>query len=54
MAEVAGACAKDVRGSIDIAGSAAMPISSFRRNGECRPGFFSSDITSPLVWNAYW
>jgi hypothetical protein len=49
MAEVAGACAKDVRGSSDIAGKAAMPISSLRRNGECKPGFFSSDISTPLV-----
>src|ERR1700694_145917 len=50
MAEVAGACAKDGRGSMVRAGTAAIPISSFRRNADCNPCFLSSDISTPLVF----
>src|ERR1700682_5951290 len=50
MAEVAGACAKDGRGSMVRAGTAAIPISSFRRNADCNPCFLSSDISTPSVF----
>src|SRR3954468_14049294 len=54
-AEVAGACARDGRGSMVRAGSAAIPISSFRRNADCSPCLFSSDISTPLLFeDAYW
>ena len=49
-AEVAGACANDPRGNIVRAGNAAIPISSFRRIGERRPGLFSSDMFTPLLF----
>src|SRR5450755_3755592 len=44
IAEVAGASAKDGRGSMVKAGIAAIPISSLRRNADCSPGFVSSDM----------
>src|ERR1700733_10306179 len=47
-AEVAGTSAKDGRGSIAIAGNAAIPISSLRRSGDCRPLFVSSDMSTPF------
>ncbi len=46
-AEVAGTSAKDGRGSIDMAGNAAIPINSLRRSGDCRPGLVSSDMSTP-------
>src|SRR5450755_115504 len=46
-AEVAGTSAKDGRESIDMAGKAAIPISSLRRSGDCRPGLISSDMNTP-------
>src|SRR5689334_2037369 len=48
-ADVAGPAPKDGRGSMVMAGSAAMPISSLRRNGDCRPCLVSSDMSTPLV-----
>src|SRR6202045_1953006 len=54
IAEVAGACAKDGRESIDTAGNAAIPISSLRRSGDGRPRFISSDMSTPWFENAYW
>src|SRR5690242_6021044 len=48
-ADVAGPAPKDGRGSIVMAGKAAMPIKSFRRNGDCRPCLVSSDMSTPLV-----
>src|SRR5437764_5629483 len=48
IAEVAGPAAKDGRGSMVKAGTAAIPISSFRRNADCRPCFLSSDISTPF------
>src|ERR1700722_9263825 len=48
IAEVAGTSAKDGRESIDMAGNAAIPISSLRRSGDCRPGLISSDMSTPL------
>src|ERR1700710_596497 len=50
IAEVAGACAKDGRGSMVKAGIAAIPISSLRRNTDCSPCLLSSDIFTPLVF----
>src|ERR1700729_1299090 len=50
IAEVAGTSAKDGRGSMVRAGSAAIPISSFRRNADCSPCLFSSDISTPLLF----
>src|ERR1700743_711212 len=50
IAEVAGTSAKDGRGSIDMAGNAAIPISSLRRSGDCRPRLISSDMTTPSVF----
>src|ERR1700730_14761605 len=50
IAEVAGACAKDGRGSRVRAGSAAIPISSLRRNADCSPCLLSSDISTPFVF----
>ena len=38
-AEVAGTSAKAGRGSIEMAGSAAIPISNLRRSGDFRPRF---------------
>src|SRR4029077_3390499 len=46
-AEVAGTSANDGRGSMVMAGSAAIPISSLRRSGEFRPLFVSSDMSTP-------
>src|SRR5215831_1853631 len=46
-AEVAGTSANDGRGSIEMAGNAAIPISSLRRNGDFRPLFVSSDMSIP-------
>ncbi len=46
--EVAGPAPKEGRGSIVIAGRAAMPISSLRRNGDCRPCLVSSDMSTPF------
>ena len=58
-AEVAGTSANEGRGSIDMAGNAAIPISSLRRSGDFRPGLISSDMSTPflfiesrLVWGA--
>src|SRR6201999_301986 len=48
-AEVAGTSANDVRGSIEMAGKAAIPISSLRRSGDFRPRLISSDMTTPFV-----
>ena len=48
-AEVAGACANEGRGSMEMAGSAAIPISNLRRSGDDRPLFVSSDMSTPLV-----
>ena len=50
IAEVAGAAAKDGRGSIVKAGSAAIPISSLRRNGDCSPCLLSSDMSTPFLF----
>jgi len=47
-AEVAGACANDVRGSIVTAGMAAIPINNLRRSGDNRPLLASSDMSTPL------
>src|SRR6202048_1588011 len=47
--EVAGTSAKDGRGSIVMAGSAAIPISSLRRSGDFRPGLISSDTSAPFL-----
>src|ERR1700712_4014701 len=53
--EVAGAWAKDDRGSTVRAGIAAIPISSFRRNADCSPCLFSSDISTPVCSRTrYW
>ncbi|GMO12816.1 hypothetical protein TM239_38710 [Bradyrhizobium sp. TM239] len=49
-AEVAGACAKDARGSIVMAGTAAIPINSLRRSGDKRPLVGSSDMSTPLLF----
>src|SRR5664279_3774886 len=46
--EVAGTSAKDGRDSIDMAGNAAIPISSLRRSGDCRPRLISSDMSTPF------
>src|ERR1700726_4741279 len=55
IAEVAGACAKDGRGSRVRAGSAAIPISSLRRNADCSPCLVSSDKSTPFRFeDAYW
>ena len=48
-AEVAGTSANDGRGSIDMAGNAAIPMSSLRRSGDCRPRLISSDMVTPFV-----
>src|ERR1700712_5793343 len=50
IAEVAGVSAKDGRGSMVRAGIAAIPISSLRRNADCSPCLFSSDMVTPLVF----
>jgi hypothetical protein len=47
-AEVAGTSAKDGLESIDMAGNAAIPISSLRRSGDCRPRLISSDMSTPF------
>ena len=49
-AEVAGTSAKDGRGSIEMAGNAAIPMSSLRRSGDCRPRLISSDMKYPIVF----
>jgi hypothetical protein len=46
--EVAGPAPNEARGSMAIAGNAAIPISSLRRNADCRPGLISSDMSTPL------
>src|SRR5258708_2331423 len=48
-AEVAGPAPNDGRGSIEMAGNAAIPISSLRRSGDCRPRLISSDMSTPFV-----
>src|SRR4029450_9915076 len=53
--EVAGPAPNDGRGSIEMNGSAAAPISSLRRSGDCRPLFGSSDMSTPFLFeNALW
>src|ERR1700753_1816107 len=49
IAEVAGGSAKDGRGSIEMAGKAAIPIKSLRRNADCSPCLLSSDMSTPGV-----
>ena len=45
-----GACAKLGRPpSIDNAGTAAIPINSLRRSGDCNSRFFSSDMMTPFL-----
>src|SRR6266850_1097799 len=52
---VAGPAPNEGRGSIEMSGSAAAPISSLRRSGDCRPLFGSSDMSTPFLFeNAYW
>src|SRR5258708_4652786 len=46
-AEVAGPAPKEGRESIEMAGNAAIPISSLRRSGDCRPRLISSDMSTP-------
>src|SRR5581483_10939398 len=46
-ADVGGTSAKAGRGSIDMAGKAAIPIRSLRRSGDFRPLFVSSDMSTP-------
>src|SRR5260370_37755497 len=54
-AEVAGPDPKEGRESIEMAGNAAIPISSLRRSGDCRPRLISSDMSTPFWFkNAYW
>ena len=48
-AAVAGPAPNDGRGSIEMNGSAAAPISSLRRSGDCRPLFGSSDMSTPFL-----
>src|SRR5271156_4936638 len=48
IAEVAGVSARAVRGSIEMAGNAAIPISSLRLSGEVRPRLISSDMSTPF------
>src|SRR5712675_1500711 len=48
-AEVAGTSANDGRESIEMAGNAAIPMSSLRRSGDCRPRLISSDMVTPFV-----
>src|SRR5690242_2478523 len=47
--DVAGTSAKDVRGSSEMAGSATIPCSSLRRNGDFRPFLISSDMSTPWM-----
>src|SRR5580692_5619038 len=47
-ADVAGTSAKDGRDNIEMAGNAAIPISSLRRSGDCRPRLISSDMSTPF------
>src|SRR5882724_3743653 len=47
-ADVAGPAPKEERGSIEMAGNAAIPISSLRRSGDCRPRLISSDMSTPF------
>src|SRR5437667_5568278 len=47
--EVAGTSAKDGRGSIVMAGKAAIPIRSWRRSGDFRPLFVTSDMSTPFL-----
>ena len=49
-AEVAGVSAQPDRGSREMAGSAAIPVSSLRRSGDFRPLFISSDMSTPFVF----
>src|SRR6266705_3146194 len=48
-AEVAGPAPKDGRESIEMAGKAAIPNSSLRRSGDCRPRLISSDMSTPFL-----
>src|SRR5476651_793831 len=50
IADVAGTSAKDGRGSIVMAGNAAIPMSSLRRSGDCRPRLISSDMSTPFLF----
>ena len=50
IAEVAGTSAKDGRGSIVMAGNAAIPISSLRLKGDCSPRLISSDMSTPFLF----
>src|SRR5262245_2383725 len=50
MAEVAGTSASEGRGNIEMAGRAAIPINSFRRSGDLRPGLISSDMSTPFLF----
>src|SRR5882757_6695966 len=55
IAEVAGPAPNEGRASIEMAGNAAIPISSLRRSGDCRPRLISSDMSTPFWFeNAYW
>ena len=47
-AEVAGVSAQADRGSSEMAGIAAIPISSLRRSGDFRPRLISSDMSTPF------
>src|SRR5215813_14086798 len=46
-ADVAGVSAQADRGSNEMAGIAAIPIRSLRRNGDFRPLLISSDMSTP-------
>src|SRR6266702_117308 len=48
-AEVAGPAPKEGRESIEMAGNAAIVISSLRRSGDCRPRLVSSDMRTPFL-----
>ncbi|GLR85797.1 hypothetical protein GCM10007857_25080 [Bradyrhizobium iriomotense] len=49
-AAVAGTSAKDCRGSIEMAGKAAIPINNLRRSGDNKPLFAWSDMSTPLLF----
>src|SRR6201994_2073139 len=49
-ADVAGTSAKEGRGSIDMAGSAAIPINNLRLSGDFRPGLIMSDMSTPCLF----
>src|ERR1700755_2780531 len=50
-ADVAGPAPKAGRDISDRAGNAAMPINILRRNGDCNPRSFLSDIATPFSLN---